>query len=1264
MAFRIFDAEGRVTVDDDTSRGLSRVANKVRETVARVDAMEGTAQLKADATDIDRKIQKVRGDLRSLDRQRATATADMDTSAFDVKEAKLQQKLRALQSERVEIDVRMGKDLKIADRALVGLITRLRGVGRVTPWQDVQRLGDALHNARITMGPLSLSLRGLIVALLTLAPLVSGVAGALGGLVAVAGQGLVGALGLGAAALMGFGGLLAGVVGAIIAHRKQFKQFGDDVKELGAEFKRQTRIPTSFFDAIREGIATARADMPIFTSATNTALDTVGRSFTDLFRSLRSGSMQDTLRQLFGNANEALGPLLRGINSLIRSATNIGASFSRHLEPATRGFMDWARGVERATRNSEGLDRTVDELMKSAEALGDFFVEAGELVVNFFMAGGPAGRRMLREITDLVDKWGDFLASEEGQRAVTKFLDDSWDTVKKLAGFLEQVVRLIDNLATAGKPVVDWLLEAADNALELLNNLEDATGAGDELVTGLAGLIILRRAVGWASALVGILGGGAIAKGLGGLGKGLLQKIIFPAGAGAAGAGLAGAFRTALGMAIKGVGLGTAGVLLGELANGVKGQIDSVFQQVGIPGAVRSAFSKIFEMLPAGQLGQIIDQIKNPLDTIKRAWENLGRLPGVRLVATFVDRVRGPAIAAFNTARNAFRRGIDLIGRFVSNIPGAARTAFSFVRNLYGRGIDLVGSFVDSVSSAARSVFGRARGLFNRGIDLVGSFVDSVSSAARSTFNRAKSIFAPGVDLVASLIDNATSAARSIMSTIEGIFHDITVSISIPTPKWPTVPSFLKAKGGLMPVTGYARGTQGGGFGDPVTPRIVEQAMAKNNKRRDGGKVFSPQFINSFNIVGEELGNSEFVIPTNPAYRRRARALLAQAVATIGVGFARGANAAGRRRRRPKKVYSGSHYLFPVRQLENEIDMKDNALQTFDRRYNIDSRFKPLVDDNGQRIEANINWHLTTLKDLENRAGELSRLETRLSKAIERAHNQLRNAINRWRDQRPPATKVVGKGKNRRRVTNPKFTAWENKMQGLQSAFGEVPFTDAREALQRSDGYESDKLSYAADQREVRETKSTPLPKPGMEEWLAGAGLLGSLQDLNLGVAQAAATIGDAADDRAAAGNLANFWQGVIDRIGPGGDRELLTEAYSNLASARGMASDTGGGSSTPDMGTQIQTFNAARDALFQAFAPNFASSSTSGGILGAISSGVSSGVVSGLAGARSGVISQPSAGAPAPQKVVNYEQTNNYAAPPPDPHTFTQSMAWEAQAL
>lgn len=1262
--FEIFRARGTVEVDDSgVDRGLAGVKRKVQETVARVDAMEGTAQLKADSSQLDREVDKTRAKLRSLDRQRATATADLDPTQFDVAEKKLRMKLRRLEAEKVEIDVRMGKDMKLLDKSLVGLVRRLRGVGQNTPWQDMQKLGDAMHNARITMGPLSLSLRGLMVALVALAPIVAGLIGSLAGLTASLGTAIVGAAGLGAAGLAAFGlqalgiGLilrpmvkdLSSVIKAQKAYNKAVSDYGKGSKqaqtaqeklrsnlkatspELRGSFKdlqalsntwtRMTKsVRPEFFKTVAAGIKTARDLMPTFASKSKEAFTNVAHGMRDWLQGLRSAESKNILGNIMGRANAALKPLMAGLGQLATFLGRVFQSFSRFFKPLAQDFNDWASGLAKGAGNGKNLNGVVDELVASFKSWVGLIGATGRLIGNFFMAGSKSGRGMVKDITGLVNKWADWLGSKKGQKDLKKFLDDAWDTTKKLFKTIGDLVTAISDLATAGKPIADFFIDATGWALRLFHRIGDATGAGQGLVTTLAGLVILRKAIGWASALMSILGGGFILRGLKGFGKGILQRIIFGAG------GVAGA--------IGGVRAGLMTVLRGALG--------------GLGGAVTGALAgfKVSEWLGLGGLSESLGAVKRTFADIKGAG-----------TAAF-NGLKSAASNAWGSVRRQVGRTINFVFRIPSDPIGAARRIWNRVKGTLGRAI-MFAFNVPNPLGAARSIWNRVKSVISSAIGFAFSLPNPIS-AARSIWNRVKSIISSGIQFVINLpgVGGLVSIASSIWNAVKSALPDITLHISIPTPSLPHIPN-------LNPFKGHASGAGDGHQGDPVTPAQAARALASPSVGPMGGKIDSPRFINNFKVVGEEKGNSEFVIPTNPNYRGRARKLLADAVAVIGTGFARGAAAGDKHRKKkqkkhPNKVYSGSHYLREVRSLNTLIDQRDNAYTNADRTYNTDARFRPMVNDDGQRIESNINWHLKRLDDLANRANELAMLERKLANAIEKANKQLHNAMTAWRRKRPASTLVKSDKKGKKtRVDNPAFKTWATKMEDLQSATGEVPLSDAAQARFRANDYDSDAYAYRADQREARDTKSAPIASGGLEGWLAGAGMLEQLKGLNLNLAKASATINDSADDRAANAALGGFWESVINRLGPRGDKDLLAEAYNNLGSARSGAADTGAGGGAT-IGEQIASLDAARSDLYRNFGSNFATSS--GGILGAITGGVTQGIVAGLSGGGAGGAA-PTGPAGNPQQGTTINQTNTFAAPPPDPHTFVQAVKWEAQA-
>jgi hypothetical protein len=105
-----------------------------------------------------------------------------------------------------------------------------------------------------------------------------------------------------------------------------------------------------------------------------------------------------------------------------------------------------------------------------------------------------------------------------------------------------------------------------------------------------------------------------------------------------------------------------------------------------------------------------------------------------------------------------------------------------------------------------------------------------------------------------------------------------------------------------------------------------------------------------------------------------------------------------------------------------------------------------------------------------------------------------------------------------------------------------------------------------------------------------------------------------------------------------------------------------------------MQAFDKARTELYKAFGGNMAGSA-GGGLMGAFGQSIGEGIVRAATGPGSGGFGQGGGASPTGGLGVTpgqggagigtqINQTNNFAAPPPDPHTFTQQVKWQAQAV
>jgi chromosome segregation ATPase len=406
----------------------------------------------------------------------------------------------------------------------------------------VRRWASSLSNVRVHIGFASLTVKQLGIALLALGPYIFGVLGALSTLVGVLAQGIVGAGGLAGAALTGVG---LGFLGIFSAVKPAVEQIGEARKEMEAVATAERRYGknsdqakaaqeklnktlnqmdpsarsatkslgrltsrwsdltdptrTQFFDAMERGLARAHNLMPAFAKETNNmskALNEAGDNFFKAFdanemRSAMQGVMQPlagvlpTLGTALGNVGEALG--------------NIFTSFGRHFGSVGNGLLNWSQSFLQITKNTEGLNDTVDDLMDSAESLVHFFAAAGRSLWTFFTTGADAGRGWVDDMTDGLNDWNRSMKTVQGQQGLRSFFDDSIEKTKILGDLLGGLSESLFGFAELFAGPAESVGRLLNSIIDLVTWLQKIPGLGQAINVALGvGLTaaIGRRAAG------------------------------------------------------------------------------------------------------------------------------------------------------------------------------------------------------------------------------------------------------------------------------------------------------------------------------------------------------------------------------------------------------------------------------------------------------------------------------------------------------------------------------------------------------------------------------------------------------------------------------------------------------------------------------------------------------------------------------------------------------------------------------------------------
>lgn len=539
---KLFDAEGRISVDSKQAEaGLKKTEAVFRETMGRIDRMRAEAEIDADISRVETKMAKAEKAINKFKRQRAEAKTDVEAAEAIQKLIALDAQMRRLDGKKAKLHVELDKRHEVVAQQLGKIASGLNRVkdkadGTINP---LTKLGNKLNQARVTLGPLSLSLRALTVGLAVAGPAVIHVAGALGSLVGILGTATVGAAGLAGSALTGFGVIFGGLVASIKANKDLFALKGkttksslkDDLLDLQKTWGKLTRTGAKgFLGDLQKGLQNVRGELPMLAKHTNKAFDTMGKGLVDFSNRLTSKEGGANLDKILTNSNKALRPLLAGFNNLGQAGLRVSASFSRFLPSMGKGFGDWTKHLLDATNNTDKLDKGVNRVVRHAKLVGDFFLQAGRAVKDVFNRAAGDGEPMVKRMAGWMKDIQHWAKSD----AAGRFFDRAREGSHKMLEAAGQILPIIARWVVAMEPFSNAFLDLVTSTGKFLNGLLDAVPASKALVQGLAGLYVLNKAAKWArslrDALVGTkLGAGAADLLIGG-GRAKAPKVDTKAG--------------------------------------------------------------------------------------------------------------------------------------------------------------------------------------------------------------------------------------------------------------------------------------------------------------------------------------------------------------------------------------------------------------------------------------------------------------------------------------------------------------------------------------------------------------------------------------------------------------------------------------------------------------------------------------------------------------------------------------------------------------
>lgn len=334
------------------------------------------------------------------------------------------------------------------------------------------------------------------------------------------------------------------------AERKLLDQARDTSKTIRSVFQPAT---DAIFGDTARALAIVDPRLRSFRDEFKDLGDVVGDVETKFARGL-AGQQGEQLERLLGDTDDVTKDLGDSLYSLFRIVLNIAEVAMPELVRETDAMSGKLDELADKSDDQFALKKRVDELIDSWKLWADLIGDVGGLLGTVLMGGKRDGDALVESLDHTVEKWDEFLESEEGQQKMREFFGDARDLLGDIFDFIRGAVQGFKDMAEFLAPIVNLLGRAAAHVLGIDDGAEGVERIGRVFgmmallklggITRLLSLLLsvgaeagaIRAALGGAGALgaAGAAGGAAATAGEV-AGAGSLVSRLLPKGAGALG---------------------------------------------------------------------------------------------------------------------------------------------------------------------------------------------------------------------------------------------------------------------------------------------------------------------------------------------------------------------------------------------------------------------------------------------------------------------------------------------------------------------------------------------------------------------------------------------------------------------------------------------------------------------------------------------------------------------------------------------------------
>lgn len=209
-------------------------------------------------------------------------------------------------------------------------------------------------------------------------------------------------------------------------------------------------VQDNMFDGIGDSIVDLADNyFPILKTGLGEIATQFNNGLKRIFDEMSSPRVKDQWSNILNNTAEAVGNLMGVFSNMGRAFTTIASvgsdllpGLTQGLEDSTGRFADWIDKLADSGRLKEWIQDAIDKFGQ----LWDIGGKIVELIRNIFSGSKEEGDGMLEGIAETLDRWNEFLGSEEGQKKLSNFFKEVREAMQEIFEIVEATTKLIGGL--------------------------------------------------------------------------------------------------------------------------------------------------------------------------------------------------------------------------------------------------------------------------------------------------------------------------------------------------------------------------------------------------------------------------------------------------------------------------------------------------------------------------------------------------------------------------------------------------------------------------------------------------------------------------------------------------------------------------------------------------------------------------------------------------------------------------------------------------